>query len=115
MGFFFSAKLFSPAAYLVVNKIFYMPFHAAEQHSNERISDSAERKRLSDVARSLCAAQGSSASRNQVIGCTFVVSILVNRWFVSLTNKLLTVWGKIGMYIYSPNFMFMLPNSWFVF
>jgi len=35
------------------------PFHAAEQHSKERLSDSAERKRLSDVASSLRAAQGS--------------------------------------------------------
>jgi hypothetical protein len=47
------------------------PFHAAEQHSKEWRSDSAERKQLSDVARSLRAAEGSSIKSNQVIGCPF--------------------------------------------
>jgi hypothetical protein len=55
--------------------MFLTPFHVAEQHSKERISDSAERQRLSDVARSLRAAQGIPLKAEQVIGCTFF-------WFV---------------------------------
>jgi hypothetical protein len=38
---------------LFVAKNVLTPFHAAEQHSKERICDSAERQRLSDVDRSL--------------------------------------------------------------
>jgi ferredoxin-thioredoxin reductase catalytic subunit len=59
----------------------YLPFHAAEQYVNrrqyrmptnkERISDSAERMRLSDVARSLWTAQGSPPLADQVNGCPF--------------------------------------------
>ena len=45
--------------------MFLTPFHAAEQHSKERISDSAERQRLSDVARFLRAAQGSPTLSDQ--------------------------------------------------
>jgi hypothetical protein len=50
-----------------------LPFHAAEQCSKERISDSAERERLSDVARSLRAAQGSRPMVDQVIGALSLV------------------------------------------
>ena len=52
-----------------------LPYHAAEQRSKERISDSAERMRLSDVARSLWIAQGSPPLADQVNGCLFF-------WFV---------------------------------
>jgi len=44
---------------LLVAKNVLTSFHAAEQHSKERLRDSTERKRLFDVARSLRAAQGS--------------------------------------------------------
>jgi hypothetical protein len=48
-----------------------LPFHAAEQWNKERISDSAERMRLSDVARSLWTAKGSPPLADQVNGCPF--------------------------------------------
>ena len=60
---------------LQTKKYVFLPSHAAEQRSQERISDSAERKRYPDVARSWRAAQGSPTQSDQVIGCTFF-------WFV---------------------------------
>jgi len=51
---------------LPADKNILTPFHAAAQHSKERLSDSAEYPkgvRLSDVARSLRAAQGSQLLR----------------------------------------------------
>jgi len=80
----------------------FLPFHAAEQHSKERISDSAEYPRegvrLSDVARSLQAAQGSPVMRDQVIGCTFF-------WFVFFMqvkkmNIIKTILNITGVYLH---------------
>ncbi|KPJ99774.1 MAG: hypothetical protein AMJ60_03845 [Desulfobacterales bacterium SG8_35] len=61
-----------------------MPFHAAEQHSKEWKSDSAERKRLSDVARSLQAAQGSPTKSDQVSGCTFFWFVFFMQFFMQV-------------------------------
>jgi len=49
-----------------------MPFHAAVQHSKDRISDSADLLRC-DIPMSpvLCKQEGSRAERGQVTGCSF--------------------------------------------
>jgi len=51
----------------------FTPFHAAEQRSKERKSDSVIAKRHPDVARSLRAAQGSRPKVDQVIRLHFLL------------------------------------------
>ena len=48
---------------------------AAQQRTDQRLGGAPDRVRLSDVARSLRAAQGSPTQSDQVTGCTFF-------WFV---------------------------------